>query len=243
VGKFNDTIVAPEVVWSTTTPLFIVGNGTSSGARSNAMVVRNDGLIGMGTSNPQKRLHLSQGTGGNLYHSNAMMILEDDTHFYVQFSAADGFESGLLYGNSGNAIRSGLIFDADHHVELRAGGNTTRLRIESGGDADFQTGEIQRTSTGNSNLVPICYGSVNSSGVINSGTGNFTVTTPSTGRYDIEITDEVYLSSSYSATANAISSAARMVSLSSSGGNLVVRIFDAAGTLVDNGFQFVVFQQ
>jgi hypothetical protein len=52
VGMYNDTIVAPETISNSDTPLFIVGNGNSHNDRSNAMVVFKDGRVGIGTNNP-----------------------------------------------------------------------------------------------------------------------------------------------------------------------------------------------
>lgn len=43
IGRFNDTLVAIETSMQSTTPLFIIGNGTGNSTRSNAFVVRNDG--------------------------------------------------------------------------------------------------------------------------------------------------------------------------------------------------------
>lgn len=59
IGQFNDSIVASQSSMLSTTPLFIVGNGTASNARSNAFVVRNDGRVGIGTSTPTNQLTLS----------------------------------------------------------------------------------------------------------------------------------------------------------------------------------------
>ena len=59
VGMFNDSILTMnETVVSPTTPLFIVGNGNSNapGERKNAMVVRKDGRVGIGTSLPSTKL-------------------------------------------------------------------------------------------------------------------------------------------------------------------------------------------
>ena len=44
VGRFNDTLVGAETSISASTPLFTVGNGTSSIAPKNALMVRYDGL-------------------------------------------------------------------------------------------------------------------------------------------------------------------------------------------------------
>jgi hypothetical protein len=70
VGRFNDTLVAEESSIQSTTPLFIVGNGSSSASRHNAMVVRNDNRVGINTSTPAAtldvngQLKISGGTPG-----------------------------------------------------------------------------------------------------------------------------------------------------------------------------------
>lgn len=45
VGQYNDTTCFATNYWSVIDPLFIVGNGTSDNARSNAMMVQKDGEI------------------------------------------------------------------------------------------------------------------------------------------------------------------------------------------------------
>lgn len=170
------------------------------------------------------------------------MILEADNNFYLQLSSPTGFESGMLFGNGISAIRSGVVFDAVGQLELRAGGNSTRLRVESNGDINVFSGEIQRTATDNTDLLPVCYGSVSSTGAINNGSSNISVTAVSTGVYEIAITDVTYSSLTHVAVATANNSNPRVVTTSTTGSNLVIRIFTITGTLVDNAFQFVVFE-
>ncbi|MBP6624285.1 MAG: hypothetical protein KA198_03890, partial [Chitinophagaceae bacterium] len=59
VGRFNDTLVAEESSIQSTTPLFMVGNGSSSTNRHNAMVVRNDNRVGINTSSPATTLDIN----------------------------------------------------------------------------------------------------------------------------------------------------------------------------------------
>ena len=58
-GLYNDTIVTTANI-SATTPLFILGNGDNNDTRSNAMVVRKDGRVGLSTNNPLSTLHVKQ---------------------------------------------------------------------------------------------------------------------------------------------------------------------------------------
>ncbi len=62
IGMYNDSILTTnEVSVTSTTPLFIIGNGSgaSAGQRSNAMVVRKDGHVGLGTNVPSATLHVN----------------------------------------------------------------------------------------------------------------------------------------------------------------------------------------
>ncbi|NNF33603.1 MAG: hypothetical protein HKN68_05820 [Saprospiraceae bacterium] len=59
IGVFNDSIVSPQSTVSSSSPLFIIGNGDGENTRSNAMVVRKDGKVGLGTSSPEQLLEIS----------------------------------------------------------------------------------------------------------------------------------------------------------------------------------------
>lgn len=57
LGTYNDPVEEPETNLFPWTPLFIIGNGDSN-ALSNAMLVRKDGRVGIGTNYPAARLHV-----------------------------------------------------------------------------------------------------------------------------------------------------------------------------------------
>jgi hypothetical protein len=56
IGMFNDPIISTPTFPSSTAPLFIIGNGDDDANRSNAMVVRKNGNVGIGTNSPSARL-------------------------------------------------------------------------------------------------------------------------------------------------------------------------------------------
>jgi hypothetical protein len=67
IGMYNDSLLTTnEPFVFSTTPLFIIGNGDgpTAGQRSNAMVVRKDGRVGIGTNTPATRLTVI-GLAGN----------------------------------------------------------------------------------------------------------------------------------------------------------------------------------
>jgi trimeric autotransporter adhesin len=66
VGRFNDSILARETELDpgANTPLFIVGNGTGFNTRSNALVVRANGKVGIAANTPAYELSIGENNLG-----------------------------------------------------------------------------------------------------------------------------------------------------------------------------------
>ncbi|MGB0458350.1 MAG: tail fiber domain-containing protein, partial [Chitinophagales bacterium] len=71
IGRYNTNYTPGNTSgWSTTDRLFVVGNGTNSTSRSDAMVILKNGNVGIGNSDPEGQLFVEQsntvatGTGG-----------------------------------------------------------------------------------------------------------------------------------------------------------------------------------
>jgi hypothetical protein len=90
IGMFNDSIASsnPSSILETN-PLFIIGNGASVDARSNAMVVLKNGNVGIGTSAPTRLLDV-----------NGAMRLQPQTSAPASPTGGD-----LYYDNSSNSLR------------------------------------------------------------------------------------------------------------------------------------------
>ncbi len=58
IGRYNDTTTISSNLWKLNDPLFIIGNGTSSNARSNAITVLKSGRTGINTSSPLAMFHV-----------------------------------------------------------------------------------------------------------------------------------------------------------------------------------------
>jgi len=58
VGRFNDTTTTTNL-WHATDPLFAIGNGTATNARSNALTVLKNGNTGIGTHQPTQKLDIN----------------------------------------------------------------------------------------------------------------------------------------------------------------------------------------
>jgi len=102
--------------------------------------------------------------------------------------------------------------------------------------------EVNRTATGSANLVPIAYGVINSSGVIqtNASTSNFTCTRTTTGTYYITITGQTFNFTTHMASISKIGNGD--ISYVSGGGQLRVYTRTNSGTAVNSTFSFIVYK-
>ncbi|MCM2352917.1 MAG: tail fiber domain-containing protein [Pseudobdellovibrio sp.] len=124
LGTYNTIITANKNSWIATDPLLVVGNGMSSGSRSNAMIILKNGNVGIGIIAPTAKLHLVSGTAsvaplkftsGTLLSSPQSGTMEyDGTNFYLTDSTntrraiATGSSAGTI-DNASNINSSGNI--------------------------------------------------------------------------------------------------------------------------------------
>jgi hypothetical protein len=133
--------------------------------------------IGINTASPSERLDVS----GNI-RSNSSMIIDHPSAILQLKSIA--VNKGFVQ-LSGDNLRLGTNSgNATGNVIVRMNGND-RITINPQGDIDIE-GKITNTSaTGNSSLIPFCFGKIAEDGSTISGTGNFTSVRLSTGSYRI----------------------------------------------------------
>ncbi|HWR31877.1 MAG TPA: tail fiber domain-containing protein [Chitinophagaceae bacterium] len=139
LGRYNDSITGSSPTsWVSTDPVFIIGNGTSSVARSNAITVLKNSNTGINTTSPGARLHIvKSGVSGGSFLSNASMIIEDNVNSYLHLSQPNNSEAGILSGNASTTIRNGIVFRADSSIQFWAGGNYTRMTLDKNGNLDI----------------------------------------------------------------------------------------------------------
>jgi hypothetical protein len=124
------------------------------------------------------------------------------------------------------------------------GTHTPSEKLHVAGNAHV-TGEITREFTvGTSNLAtPIAYAFIGSDGTVFSGTPNVSCSWNGTSdQYEITISGESYVYYNY-VTQVTISSNSQLTACTSSvSNNLIVKIFDSGGSLVQSHFQFVTYK-
>lgn len=75
VGIYNDTIVGQQSLVNSNTPLFVVGNGDDFDERSNAITILKNGNIGLKTTAPKSKLHVTGGTDASYSGTSGYVIL------------------------------------------------------------------------------------------------------------------------------------------------------------------------
>ncbi len=143
--------------------------------------------------------------------------------------------NSLVLGSINGVNGSG----ADTRVGIGTTAPTERLEIV--GNLKV-SGEVNHPSTGATNLLPIAFGNISSTGVINSGSTNFTVTRTAAGTYNIDIPNHSFGFSTYPTVVTPVSGPL-VAGIDSAAGNLIVRLYNLSGTLTDGTFSFVIYRQ
>ncbi|MCZ6837436.1 MAG: hypothetical protein O7G85_16795 [Planctomycetota bacterium] len=118
---------------------FFTNQGASLQER---MRIDKAGNVGIGTSSPDRLLHLYTGNSGVTPQGNSKLVIENSSSQYINMIAGSG-ESGLLFGNPGNGNSAGgIIYDssgAPDGLQFRTNGNLTRMTIQADGDVGMGT--------------------------------------------------------------------------------------------------------
>jgi Chaperone of endosialidase/Head domain of trimeric autotransporter adhesin len=115
VGMYNDSILTTnEINVSSTTPLFIIGNGDGNSSRSNAIVVLKNGKTGINTNSPMAMLHVQD---SNVVFTGALNLPENPGNVPVS-----GTGVRMMWYADKAAFRagraSGTVWDKDNIGDL-----------------------------------------------------------------------------------------------------------------------------
>jgi hypothetical protein len=99
------------------------------------MRIDSAGRIGIGTSSPERKLHIFNGESGALASNvSSAMVIEDDSNQYISFLSPTFLEAGLLFGDSGDNDAGALTYNhLLDRMSVKAGGVSGVLNIESTG--------------------------------------------------------------------------------------------------------------
>ncbi|MBK7096367.1 MAG: hypothetical protein IPH57_15445 [Saprospiraceae bacterium] len=141
-------------------------------------------------------------------------------------SAGFFYNNGTTYTLYAQNLGTGPALYLDGSLQV-AGGNTA---------------EINRNQSGNANIVPVCYGSVEANGTKNNtgSTTNFSVTRISAGVYEITITGETYSQDTHCAIASLGDPG--FINTNAVTGKLRINTYNTSYAANDREFSFVVFR-
>src|SRR5688572_18810172 len=132
IGMYNDSMLTiNQNIVDPISPLFIIGNG-SAAQRTNAMVVRKDGHVGIGTNSPGTFLHIDAGSSltdgiiveGLQNNSAEVLDLGSGTRMTF-FTGKAAFRAGGVTGIQWNDINSGSHSAAFGFNTIASGDLTT----------------------------------------------------------------------------------------------------------------------
>lgn len=128
-----------------------------------------DTNVGIGTTTPARRLHVSSGASGATSLSSSDLVIEDDTSAFQHFLTPNDIESGILFGDVTDSVAGGIIFNnaaTNNGIQFRSGGNTTRMTLDGTGSLGIgTTAPINRLTIGTPE-TPLLSGAV---GIFNAG--------------------------------------------------------------------------
>lgn len=191
------------------------------------------------TTNSSERFNIFNSVSGNVMSVSGIgnvAIGTDPNNTAIKFWVKDEGNVAAIYAENNGSLYTlyaknlgtgpAAYFDGTINI---GGGNTS---------------EVNRSQTGSANLVPICYGTVSSSGAILSGSGNFSVDYNSTDKdYTITINGETYSYSQYSTLVTHIGSGTiGFPSVTSGAGVLNVTFYMPDGTKKASYFSFLVYK-
>lgn len=114
IGMYNNPVlIFGQTTVTDATPLFIIGNGSSASATGNAMLVRKDGKVGIGTNAPATKLHIDGGTDASLADASGHLVIGDIASTNLVFdnneimARNNGATSTLYLQNDGGAFEIG----------------------------------------------------------------------------------------------------------------------------------------
>jgi hypothetical protein len=243
-----------------TVPQFIAFDyfNADAGTTSSLLALRANGQISSGTFSPTGKMQLNHRssavspslnlvdstvngasimqlrnlTSGNYWQIRGLAHSTTPASSLLDFATQSGVQMTLTgTGNLG-------IGDTSPDEKLAVSGNISSTGIIR------LTGELNRTATGATHLLPIAFGNISAAGNLHSdNSGNVAVSKLLTGWYAITITGESYQFQTYTAVVTPVGSAAPIVvTTGSGGGNFYVFTWNIAGVATDSQFCFVVYK-
>lgn len=202
------------------------------------------GNVGIGITNPARQLVINgvvnafqlfqQGNFTGTTISDGLLVGTDIN--------VDGFlwnyeSAGLRFGTN-NIERLTILSNGN----IGIGDNTPSEKLEIAGNLKV-SGELNRISTTNANMIPIAYGTLQDNGNILTNSNNWTLThVDNSGIWEISVSGETVALTGYVLIATPNANFPSFVIAQPISGKMQVKTYTSAGTLQDIGFSFVIYK-
>ncbi|MFZ9595410.1 MAG: tail fiber domain-containing protein, partial [Bdellovibrionia bacterium] len=171
IGQFNQTRGDENAAsWVQTDPLFVIGNGLSGAARSNAMMVLKNGNVGLGTNSPTARLEVVGTISATSFSGNFSGNATTATSATTATNLAGGAGGALPY-QTGVGTTTMLPIGAQSGMVLTSTGSipqwSASLGVSSGGTGitSYTPGDLLYAS-GASTLSKLAIGTTSGQALI-----------------------------------------------------------------------------
>ena len=106
-----------------------------------------DGRVGVGTLNPQVKLHVYNGSSGQPSPFSPFVV-EGSTNTYINILSPNLNETGILFGKANNAASGGIVYNSSgvpstpNGFQFRVNGNQTVANLTSAGNMGIGMGAL-----------------------------------------------------------------------------------------------------
>lgn len=123
-------------------PAYIAFETTPSGSSTRSERVRIDqnGNVGIGTTSPERKLHVFSGSAGAVTsNANSPLVVENSGNCYISVLGPNTNERGIIFGDDLNNVDGGLLYGADNSLLFQTNGNVTRMALTANGNLGIGT--------------------------------------------------------------------------------------------------------
>ncbi len=113
--------------------------GPTPNSGATRLFISPSGNLGIGTTSPAGRVHVSNGLSGTTPVAEADLVVEDSAGCYIDMLAPNNAEHGLLFGSPGGADHGGIYYTNDAGMYFRTGASQTRMTIDPAGNLGIGT--------------------------------------------------------------------------------------------------------
>lgn len=202
------------------------------------------GFVGIGIANPTRNLVVNSDFSTNI-------LIQQGA--FTGVGVNDGFLLGSnlsVEGEIWNFENAGIRFGTNNLERMKIsfngnvgiGASTPTEKLDVVGNIKV-SGEINRTATGSTNLVPIAFGMIQDNNTIISGSGNFTITDMGTGHKQITVNGVTLSIGTHTVVGSTFAATPRFSSYLIITGELEVFTYNSSSTLVNTPFSFVIYGQ